>query len=55
MEQSIENKCKTKGVRLTEQRRLIAQVMSDSKDHPNVDDLHKRVAKLDSKISIAMN
>ena len=55
----IEEKCKTNGVRLTDQRRIIAQVMSDSKekygskDHPDVDELHKRVNKIDSKISIA--
>ena len=49
----IENKCIKKGVRLTEQRKLVAKVMSESKDHPDVDELHKRVSKLDSKISIA--
>ena len=49
----IENKCIIKGVRLTDQRKLIAKVMSGSDDHPDVDELHKRVAKLDSKISIA--
>ena len=56
---TIEEKCKTKGVRLTDQRRIIAQVMSNSKvkygskDHPDVDELHKRVNKIDKKISIA--
>ena len=49
----IEEKCKEKGVRLTDQRKLIAKVMSDSDDHPDVDELHKRVSNLDSKISIA--
>ena len=49
----IENKCIKKGVRLTDQRKLIAKVMSGSNDHPDVDELHKRVTKLDSKISIA--
>jgi Fur family ferric uptake transcriptional regulator len=55
----IEEKCKAKGVRLTEQRRIIAKVMSDSKetygskDHPDVDELHKRVSLIDKKISIA--
>ena len=53
MNSDIENKCIKKGVRLTEQRKLIAKVMSESKDHPDVDELHKRVNKLDSKISIA--
>ena len=49
----LEEKCKAKGVRLTEQRRLIAKVMSEATDHPNVDELHKRVSKLDNKVSIA--
>ena len=55
----IEEKCKSKGVRLTDQRRLIAKVMSESKetygskDHPDVDELHKRVNLLDKNISIA--
>ena len=53
MNSDIENKCIKKGVRLTEQRKLVAKVMSGSKDHPDVDELHKRVNKLDSKISIA--
>ena len=53
MSSEIENKCLSQGVRLTEQRKLIAKVMSESSDHPDVDDLHKRVNKLDSKISIA--
>ena len=56
---TIEDKCKKKGVRLTEQRKVIARVMSDSKikygskDHPDVDELHKRVSLIDKKISIA--
>ena len=50
---TIEEKCKNKGVRLTDQRKVIAQVMSESKDHPDVDDLHKRVSDVDKKISIA--
>ncbi len=56
---SIEEKCKAKGVRLTDQRKIIAKVMSDSKekygskDHPDVDELHKRVSEIDNKISIA--
>ena len=50
---TIEEKCKLKGVRLTDQRKIIAQVMSDSKDHPDVDELHKKVSDIDKKISIA--
>ena len=53
MGSDIENKCVEKGVRLTDQRKLIAKVMSESEDHPDVDDLHKRVNKLDARISIA--
>ncbi len=53
MSSVIENKCVEKGVRLTDQRKIIAQVMSKSTDHPDVDELHKRVSKVDSKISIA--
>ena len=49
----IEDKCKQKGVRLTERRKLIAKVMSESVNHPDVDELHRKVIKLDSKISIA--
>ena len=55
----IEDKCKSRGVRLTEQRRVIAKDMSDSKstfgskDHPDVDELHKRVSLIDKRISIA--
>ena len=55
----IEEKCKQKGVRLTDQRKVIAKVLSESKevygskDHPDVDELHKRVTSIDDKISIA--
>ena len=53
MSDSIEKKCELKGVKLTEQRKIIAKVMSASNDHPNVDELYNRVSKVDSKISIA--
>ena len=53
MKDSIEKKCISKGVKLTEQRKIIARVMSESDDHPDVDELYKRVSKIDSKISIA--
>ena len=55
----IEEKCKQKGVRLTDQRKVIAKILSESKeiygskDHPDVDELHKRVTEVDKKISIA--
>ena len=53
MSDDIENKCIRKGLRLTDQRKLIAKVMSESENHPDVDELYQRVNKLDSKISIA--
>ena len=59
MSKNIEQKCLDKGVKLTEQRKVIVKVLSESKetygesDHPDVDELYKRVSKVDSKISIA--
>ena len=53
MSNKIEENCLKAGLRLTDQRKLIARVMSESADHPDVDELHKRVSKLDSKVSIA--
>jgi len=53
MSDSILEKCLAKGVKLTEQRKIIARVMSGANDHPDVDELHSRVLKIDPKISIA--
>ena len=53
MTETIEQKCILKGVKLTDQRKIIAKVMSESADHPDVDELHRRVSKIDSKVSIA--
>ena len=53
MTETIEQKCIAKGVKLTDQRRIIAKIMSESQDHPDVDELYNRAAKIDSKISIA--
>ena len=59
MTDTIEQKCLAKGVKLTDQRRTIARVISESKknygvsDHPDVDELYKRVSDIDNKISIA--
>ena len=56
---TIERKCLAKGVKLTEQRKIIAKIISESKseygesDHPDVDELYSRVSKVDPKISIA--
>ena len=53
MPETIEQKCIAKGVKLTDQRKIIARVMSESHDHPDVDELYKRVSKINSRISIA--
>ena len=59
MTETIEEKCLSKGVKLTDQRRIIAKIISESKteygesDHPDVDELYNRVSKIDPKISIA--
>tara|TARA_B100002052_G_C15844733_1_gene581885 strand:+ start:1184 stop:1594 length:411 start_codon:yes stop_codon:yes gene_type:complete len=53
MSETIEQKCLAKGVKLTDQRKIIAKIMSDSQDHPDVDELYKRASRIDSKISIA--
>ena len=53
MSETIEQKCISKGVKLTEQRKIIAKVMTTSDDHPDVDELYNRVSKIDAKISIA--
>ena len=53
MLETIEQKCIKKGVKLTDQRKIIAKVMSEANDHPAVDELYDRVSKIDSKISIA--
>ena len=59
MSETIEQICLRKGVKLTDQRKVIAKVLSESKenygesDHPDVDELYKRVSKIDSRVSIA--
>ena len=53
MIKNIEQKCLSKGVKLTDQRKIIARVMSEANDHPDVDELYTRVSKIDTKISIA--
>ena len=59
MIETIEQICQKKGVKLTDQRKIIARVLSESKevygesDHPDVDELYNRVSKIDPKISIA--
>jgi Fur family ferric uptake transcriptional regulator len=49
----LEQLCAERGLRITEQRRVIARVLSESDDHPDVEQLHRRSAEIDPKISIA--
>lgn len=50
---SIEQQCKERGIKMTVQRRVIAQVLSDANDHPDVQELHRRAADVDDRISLA--
>lgn len=49
----IEALCAERGLRITDQRRIIAQVLSESTDHPDVEKLHERAVERDRRISIA--
>ncbi|MHA6318110.1 Fur family transcriptional regulator [Altererythrobacter sp. CAU 1778] len=49
----LEQLCAERGLRITEQRRVIAKVLSESTDHPDVEKVHERAAAIDPKISIA--
>jgi Fur family ferric uptake transcriptional regulator len=49
----IEKACMEKGLRMTDQRRVIARVMADAHDHPDAEELHRRASTIDPKISIA--
>lgn len=53
MQDRIEKLCNEKGLRMTEQRRVIARVLSESHDHPDVEELYKRASEIDKGISIA--
>ncbi|HEV2551388.1 MAG TPA: Fur family transcriptional regulator [Stellaceae bacterium] len=53
MPSRLEQLCIEKGLRMTEQRRVIARVLSDSADHPDVERVHRRATEIDPKISIA--
>jgi len=50
---SIEGLCLKKGMRMTDQRRVIARVLSDAEDHPDVEEVYRRSTAIDSGISIA--
>lgn len=49
----IERRCVDKGLKMTGQRRVIAQVLSDSQDHPDVEQVYRRAAEIDRRISLA--
>jgi Fur family ferric uptake transcriptional regulator len=49
----IEQLCVDKGMKMTDQRRVIARVLSESDDHPDVEEVHRRSAEIDDRISIA--
>ncbi|GAA4217250.1 Fur family transcriptional regulator [Sagittula marina] len=53
MTETITERCAAKGLRMTEQRRTIAEVLESASDHPDVEELHARAAARDSRISIA--
>lgn len=53
MESRIERLCVERGLKMTGQRRVIARVLSDAGDHPDVEELYRRATALDSRISIA--
>jgi len=50
---NIEALCTSKGMRMTEQRRVIARVLADSADHPDVEELYRRCAAVDKNISLS--
>lgn len=50
---ALERRCIEKGMRMTDQRRVITQVLSDAQDHPDVEEVHARASACDSRISIA--
>ncbi|TPP09639.1 Fur family transcriptional regulator [Rhizobium glycinendophyticum] len=50
---SLEALCAERGMRMTEQRRVIARILEDSDDHPDVEELYRRSSKIDAKISIS--
>ncbi|AOG09218.1 MULTISPECIES: Fur family transcriptional regulator [Rhizobium/Agrobacterium group] len=50
---SLEALCAERGMRMTEQRRVIARILEESDDHPDVEELYRRSSKIDAKISIS--
>lgn len=53
LSKSLEELCAERGMRMTEQRRVIARILQDSDDHPDVEELYRRSTRIDSRISIS--
>jgi len=53
IEQSLEEQCAARGMRMTDQRRIIAQVIQKSSDHPDVEELYQRASAIDAGISLS--
>lgn len=53
MSSTVEQLCEAKGLKMTEQRRIIARVLSNAADHPDVDQVYRRATRIDPRISIA--
>ncbi len=53
MAESILSRCEARGLRMTDQRRIIARILEEAQDHPDVEELHARAAAADARISIA--
>lgn len=53
MSNNLEQRCAEKGLKMTEQRRVIARVLSDADDHPDVEEVYRRATAFDPRISIA--
>jgi Fur family ferric uptake transcriptional regulator len=51
--ETLEEQCAAKGMRMTEQRRVIAQVIEQSADHPDVEELYRRASQIDARISLS--
>lgn len=53
IEHSLEEQCAARGMRMTEQRRTIAQTIQNAHDHPDVEELHRRASSIDARISLS--
>ena len=53
MMNALLDKCQKLGLKMTEQRKVIVKVLSESKDHPDVESVHRRASKIDKRIGIA--